>query len=503
MGFPGPLPRSPDPAAPMKWFARHPRTVIALLGILMISAGGLAVGTLNVRNLNRIALIQSRLSDLERIRELRHRLEVSLLDDVREAVPVGSFVARDVRLQVENALALQSYLDPETAAGLRQIAELLSQPGMVVTRSTLVSALELAGSISEAEARAQRNLLADVQQDGRRESFLGITILMALASLTAVASWLIPKRILDPLSGLRERFTGVAAGHFGEVPTAGLDPALLPLFGNYNAMVARLSALEEERRSRAETLEEEVRAATRTLVDQHRTLANAQRLAAVGETAAGVAHELRNPLAGMMAALENLQKEVTEPDILRRLGALHAETKRVVGLLNNYLAAARHEPEPLVSVDLAELVQELVGLLRYQVPAGISLEHSVESGLRCALPRDRIRQVLLNLVWNAVEAVTSSTEGSTGTITVAARASRGEKPGVKLEVIDDGPGFPLHLLEAEVQSFRSTRPGGTGLGLAMVARTAHDLGGTVTLSNREPHGASVCLTIPCNPRREE
>lgn len=483
----------------MKWFARHPRTLIALLGALLIAMGGAAVGYLNLRNLRRIELIQARLSDLERIRELRHRLEVSLLDDVREAVPVGSFVARDVRLQVENALALQSYLDPRTAAGLRQLDALLSQPGLVVTRSTLVSALELAGSISEAEAQAQRKLLSDIQQDGRREFFLGITVLTALASLTALTSWVLPKRILDPLSGLRERFAGLAAGQFTEVPTEDLDQALLPLFGNYNAMVARLSELEEERRNRAATLEEEVRAATRTLVEQQRALASAQRLAAVGETAAGVAHELRNPLAGMLAALENLRREVTDPDLHRRLDLLHAETERVVRLLNQYLAAARHEPEPLAPVNLAELVEEQLGLLRYQIPAHVTLEGSVSRGLVCTLPPDRIRQVLLNLVWNAVEAL----DTAPGKIQVGVTTSEENGPAITLEVADNGPGFPPHILEARVQSFRTARPGGTGLGLAMVARTAKELGGSMALSNREPRGASVRLTIPCNPSRGE
>ena len=447
------------------------------------------VGSLSLRNLQRIESIQARLSDLERIRLLRHRLEVSLLDQVRESIQVGSFLAEDVRLQVENALALESYLDPQTAIGLRRIQDLLSRTGLV-TRGTLITALELAGSIAEAEARAQGDLLVNVREDSQREFLVGVSVLAALMALTILAAWMLPKRLLDPLAGLRERFPALAEGHFVEIPTDGLEADLLPLFTNYNAMVVRMADLEEERRVRAETLEDEVRAATRTLVEQQRTLANAQRLAAVGETAAGLAHELRNPLAGILASLENLQREVEDPGSLRRVELLRAETERVVGQLNEYLAAARHEPESPVPTDLGALVEELIALLRYQVPDRVTLEHRVPDGLVCTLPRDRFRQAILNLVWNAVEAFA----GGGGIVTFSAGR---EGSGVTLEVADDGPGFSSELLEGRVQAFRTRRPGGTGLGLAMVQRTVREMEGTLTLSNRAPSGASVRVFFPC------
>ena len=470
------------------WLTNHPRAAIAVLGSLLIAAGAIGVGSLSRRNLRRIESFQTRVADLERIRDLRHRLEVSLLDEVRESVQVGSFLAEDVRLQVENALALESYLDPQTALGLRQIEGLLTHPGSV-TRSTLVSALELAGSIAQIESQAQMALLANIREDSQREFLAGLLTLGALMSLTVLGAWLVPKRLLNPLSGLGERFPALAEGDFQEVPIEGVEPSLFPLFSNYNAMVARMSELEDERKARSETLEEEVRRATRALTEQHRTLANAERMAAVGETAAGVAHELRNPLAGMLASLENLQRELTDAGTLRRVGLLRAETERVVGQLNEYLSATRHEPEPLAPTDVGALVEELLALLRYQVPDQVSLQHTISPELVLPLPRDRFRQAILNLVWNAVEALA----GEAGTVGISAH---GDESGVSLEVFDTGPGFGPDLLEEQVQAFRTRRDGGTGLGLAMAQRTVRDLGGTLKLSNRTPSGAAVLLFIP-------
>lgn len=475
----------------MSWFARYPRAAIGLMGVLLIAAGGTAVGFLNLRNLERIELIHSRLSDLEKLRELRQRLEVSVLDQVREAVPSGSFLAEDVRLQVASALALSDRLDPQTTAGLRRIDFMLSRPGLV-TRESLISAMELAGSIAERETRAQEELLRRVREDGRNEFALGLAGLMGLALMTVVAAWFVPRRFLDPLSYLRSQFSDLGAGRFEEVSLDGVDSALVPLFENYNSLVSRLAELEAERRARAETLEAEVRAATRALLEQHQVLASAERLAAVGETAAGMAHELRNPLAGILAALENLGREVDDPDLSPRLDVLHRETERVVQLLNSYLAASRHAPERSAPTDMGELVRDLLSLLRYQAPPSVKLEAEVEEGLSCVIPAGRIRQSLMNLVGNSLEALGAEE----GTVTVAV----GRRNGIlRMEVRDDGPGFPEELLATAGQPFRTRRSKGTGLGLATVQRTARDLGGSMTVSNLEPRGASVALRLPCNP----
>lgn len=473
----------------MNWITRFPRTAIGLAGILLILVGGSAVGFLSLRTVRRVDAVHERITDLERLRDLRGQLEISLLDEIRGEVPTSSFLAEEVRLRVESVLALENRLNPETAAGLRRIETLLTRPGMV-NRETLINALELAGAALELEARSQEDLLREVREDGRRELYAGLGGLLALAALVGLTVWFLPKRLMDPLAELRAQFADLGAGRFQPVSLEGVDGTLVPLFENYNALVQRLSELEEERKARAETLESEVRASAKALLEQHRILCDAERLAAVGETAAGLAHELRNPLAGMLAALENLSREVEEPTQARRLGLLGDEAKRVVRLLNDYLEGSHHAPEVAVATDLGGLIQNLLALLRYQAPSRVHLDQRMEKGLICVLPPGRIRQAVLNLVVNSFQAL----EGSPGTVTVLAKR---RKEMLHLEVRDDGPGFPEDLLSTAGQPFRTGRESGTGLGLATVHRTATDLGGSLTFENLDPRGASVVLSLPC------
>lgn len=248
--------------------------------------------------------------------------------------------------------------------------------------------------------------------------------------------------------------------------------------------------MEAERKARAESLESEVRAGARALIEQHRVLAEAERMAAVGETAAGLAHELRNPLAGILAGLENLKREVADEPIARRTELLHQEGERMVRLLNAYLDSSRHAPEPVVMTDLGELVRDLLSLVRYQASPSVELSEDVEEGLECMIPPGRIRQSLLNLFVNSLQALGSSA----GMVRVLAGRT---DDTLVVEVKDDGPGFPEDLLAVAGQPFRTGRESGTGLGLATVRRTVVDLGGSMAIRNLEPRGASVVLKFPC------
>ena len=243
----------------------------------------------------------------------------------------------------------------------------------------------------------------------------------------------------------------------------------------------------------ADKMTVDVRKLGRALIEQQATLARADRLAAVGEVAAGLAHELRNPLAGIQMTLENIRQEAPEGDAAVRMDAVVNETQRLSRLLDRHLAAARHEPEPLVEVRLHETVGDLIEILRPTVAAEITLANRVEDGLVARLPQDRIRQALLNLMKNAVE----SMGDRAGSVQVLG-ARDGEV--IELAVCDDGPGFPEEMVGKPVAPFLSSKSGGTGLGLAIVRRLAKDLGGELRLENRPEGGARVSLRLPFGSR---
>jgi two-component system NtrC family sensor kinase len=464
----------------------YPLRVVALgVGLLSVAAV-LVLGGVALRSLHRVERIQVRMEQAVRVRRLTSEL-LSALVDRHLGRPVDSTVLAQLSAEVET-LPAGDERGALTASGVAQLRDLL-QPTAAFTEERLTEGLRLAREITTTELTVQDRLFERARRDARVELELALVILAGLTSLSAIGWWVVRSKILKPLDNLRVLFTTLANGNFAEVSTGDVEPVLVPLFQHYNDLVTRLRTLEAEHRSRARSLEDDVRVATQTLLEQHRSLANAERLAVVGEMAAGVAHDLRNPLAGVSMSLENLRRDVTDPDVVERLDAIHAEIARVNRLLGQYLASARHEPEPLRTVDVRVLVADLLELVRYQAPPEITLTGHVSEGLTWPLPRDRIRQVLLNLVMNGVQAL----QRGGGNVVVEAYGDHGT---LRITVSDDGPGFPPARLDARPRAFVSQRDSGTGLGLVMVQRFVDDLGGRLELRNLEPRGARVTLILP-------
>lgn len=465
----------------------HPLRSVGLGVSLILVAATVTLGGLAVRDVQRIGRIQVRMERAIQLRRLSTRL-VSAVVERSERGTVDTVTLRGLSADVAALASLRNGHDPQTAARLAQVRDLLGSD-KPLTEERLAQALRIARDLTSEDLAAQEQLFESTRRDARVELQLALAILGGLAFLSVLGWWIVRRRFLKPLEGLRELFTLLANRDFRAVATDNVEPILTPLFQNYNYLVTRLRTLEQEHQSRARSLEEEVRKATQALLEQHRSLADAERLAVVGEMAAGVAHELRNPLAGISMSLGNLRQDVADPDVVERLNAIVAEIDRVTRLLGQYLATARHAPEPVRTVDVAALVRELLELLRYQVPEHVTLQSQVPQGLECALPRDRIRQVLLNLVLNAVQAL----EETPGSVVIAAHRY-GER--LHISVTDEGPGFPPEQLATRGRAFVTRRESGTGLGLVMVRRFVEDLGGDLQIENREPHGARITLILP-------
>jgi signal transduction histidine kinase len=393
---------------------------------------------------------------------------------------------RDTEQKLEVLIGLT--VSPKTIeklAAVRVRLELIDTGGA----SHFAEGTALLADAETAEQEHQATVLARLQRENLSQQQLELAAPIAVLAVGVLLLPLARRRIIKPLDAFATRLSRLADGDFSPAPVDDVDPFVLPLHTQLNTVAARLQELEAAHQARAASLEEAVGVAIRRLLEQQRELARAERLAATGELAASVAHELRNPLAGIQMTLANLRSEITDPEVGERLDLVLNEVGRLTRLLNSLLDSARHQPEAPRLVQLAPLVEELLALTRHQLPEGVRLECRVAPSLACRAPQDRLRQALLNLVLNAGAAL--GERG--GVITISAE---GDAERVRLTVSDDGPGFPPEVLQNGIRPFFSTREQGTGLGLSLVRRFAREMGGELTLANRTPHGAEVTITLP-------
>ncbi len=221
------------------------------------------------------------------------------------------------------------------------------------------------------------------------------------------------------------------------------------------------------------------------------SLSRAENLASVGELAATLAHEVRNPLGVIQGAAERLEKHYQGPEP-ELFGYIRAETDRLSKTVRRYLDFARPEP-PGVGADVVEALEATLGLLAREAemrrvtivrePGDVTT-----GGARVRMGGEEMKQLLFNLVRNAVEALP---EG--GTVRVGWAAERRD---VVLRVQDDGPGMTSEVLAQVRRPFYTTRAQGTGLGLAIVDRLVREAGGRFELTSAPGRGTEARLRLP-------
>jgi len=460
--------------------------------------GGLLIVTLTIQVLiswkahRRLAPVNAHISQMVRLQGANLELQRELVESLEESAFTGA-EREQMHKELKAILDMQAHLSTDTPQALLYASDVLVDAKRN-PKEALILALSHTRKAIDLETHAHQRLIEAVNRATELEFRISVITLVVFPAGAIVLLYFMRKRILAPLNHLSFLMTLLARRDYSPAPLAAIDPMLRPLTENYNVMVTRLSALEQEHASREQELESQVQYATRALLEQQRSLANTERLAAVGEMMARIAHELRNPLAGVKLACTNLRQEMNEslamPEYLERVDVVAAEIDRIIAVLNSLLDQSRHSPEPLRDVAIAQAITDLMALVRYQIPEHIRLEQRIAGDIVCRLPDALLRQALLNLLLNAQQAI----GGHDGVIVTDALVEDGR---LRLSVCDDGPGFPQDLLEAGIRAFVSHRPEGTGLGLSMVQRFARAQGGNVDLSNVEPHGACVMLDLPC------
>jgi signal transduction histidine kinase len=205
-----------------------------------------------------------------------------------------------------------------------------------------------------------------------------------------------------------------------------------------------------------------------------RSLAHSEKLAAIGELAARVAHEIRNPVTAARSLAQLMAGDPGSEHNAEHAELILAELERVERQVQALLRFARREEFSFEPVDLGEVARSALEPLRARLAAsGVAVETDIAAGVVARADREKIRQVVLNLLDNAADAVGESSEKR------LALAVRGDDGAAVLEVRDSGPGVPADVLPRLFEPFFSLKTHGTGLGLAIVKRTVEAHGGRV------------------------
>lgn len=262
-----------------------------------------------------------------------------------------------------------------------------------------------------------------------------------------------------------------------------------PLLSRVQAAVRHLAnALRDEQRLTRKQLDDLASANERVLVAQTELVAK-ERLATVGKLAAGVAHEVGNPLSGVLGYLSLARDKSPDPTVREYLDRIEDEVQRISTIVRGLLDLGRPvkgNPSPLV---LAELADTCVRLVQADPELrDVQIEVAVDPSLVVRAESGPLSQVLLNLLLNAGQAM----EGK-GKVRVLGLA---QDDLVELAVEDEGPGLPPEVQARLFEPFFSTKGKGTGLGLAVSQHLVQGLGGTLTAANREGGGARFSLKLP-------
>jgi len=337
--------------------------------------------------------------------------------------------------------------------------------------------------------------LPDVAEPSPRKIVRLLLFYMAFTGLCVVlfSYVLLTHLIVRPLERLTQSTEQLALGVLqGPVAEQGAAETVR-LSRTFNRMAVLLQA---ERTALTERLAELERT-TRELQHTQLQLFHGEKLASVGRLAAGVAHEIGNPLTAIAGLIELLRSgELSDAQSREFLVRIAAETERINGIIRNLLDFARSDraDEPLQTCELAEVIDDAVNLLRPQKESrSVEIAVTVDPDVGAVLgSRARLTQVVLNLLMNALDALNGN-----GSIEI--RVQRDERANAALlRVRDNGPGIAAEIAERLFEPFSTTKPPGkgTGLGLAVTHAIVEGLGGSIEGWNEPTGGACFQVRLP-------
>ena len=282
--------------------------------------------------------------------------------------------------------------------------------------------------------------------------------------------------------------------HWYEWPLDAKDQILeLTIFSAAGLIAGYLSDRERSHRNSLEHTRAELEKVYMELRENVSKMKKAERLSAVGQLAASLAHEIRNPLASISGAAGILQRRTARPEYLQdSLEIIQKESQRLNKLLTGFLNFAKPRSPRLQRTDVNELMLSVRSLVSHTAELNSSTLSYKPSARAVEIDCDpeQLKQVLLNLVINAIEASPAGSE-------IRLRTQI-QKDTTAIEIEDDGNGIPEEAVERIFDPFFTTKPKGTGLGLAISSMIVAQHGGTLSFRGNPNGGTTFRIDLPQN-----
>jgi signal transduction histidine kinase len=341
----------------------------------------------------------------------------------------------------------------------------------------------IAGNIRLLHGALEARIVERVTRTQERERRTGVVILglSVVAIAVGLLATLVAARALRPVRTLIDGASRVGRGDYSaQIGLKGEDEISL-LGREFDHMARSLKEREAQ------------------LAEKQAELLRAERLAAVGRMASQVAHEVRNPLSSIGLNVELLDdplarakfaSEADEKEVKELLTRVTKEVDRLTELTEHYLRLARLPSPNRQPEDVHALIGDVLSFQAEELgKSGVKVERALSgNGVKAQIDAGQIRQVLLNLVRNAREAMP---RGGTLTVRTVADAEK-----VRVEISDTGAGVPIAERERVFEPFFSTKSQGTGLGLSLSRQIVDAHGGALTVEGPEGQGATFAITLP-------
>lgn len=268
------------------------------------------------------------------------------------------------------------------------------------------------------------------------------------------------------------------------------------MFFVIGGLIGTFADVERRHRRKIEETAERLRETYAELQSSTDQLRRADRLSALGQLSAGLAHEIRNPLGALKGAVQILEREELPVETRREFAQMAgSEVGRLETLLTNFLDFARPNSPRRTSIEPNQLLESVARLAAETAKmAKVTIRIDAGATGTIAIDADQIRQVLLNLVLNAIQAMPHG-----GEIVLRSRSTNGS---VLLEVVDQGCGIPQADLERIFDPFFTTRADGTGLGLSIAHQIVSRHSGKISVRNNADRGTTFALSLPVESATE-